>query len=140
MKSGDHGLGQRFGHVADAEADDLLVRVGLLKGVHAPGDVGEKIGGFQLQIIFIDADHMWSSLVCFRCCVEARPVTSKASQFKSDPLAPEAPTQHIGEKPCLADAQSHARPHVQDHPDGNEEQAGRPHGRAEPATRKDAEA
>jgi hypothetical protein len=116
MKGRDDRFGQRFGHVADAEADDLLVRIGLLKSVHAPGDVGEKIGGFQLQIVFIDADHMWSSLVCFRCCVEARPVTSKAAQFKSVPPAPEAPSQHLGEKPGLGDAKRHARPHVQNRP------------------------
>lgn len=118
----------------------FVSRSSLLKGVHAPSDVGKKIGGFELQIIFIDADHMWSSLVGFRCCVEARPVTSKAAQFKSGPLAPEAPSQHIGEKPGLADAQGHPRAHVQDHPDGDEEQADRPHARAEPASGKDAEA
>ena len=55
---GRHAHGrQRLGDVADAEPDDRPLRVGLLKGGDAPGDVAEQIGGLQLGEIFVNADH-----------------------------------------------------------------------------------
>ena len=57
VEGGDHGGGERLGDVADAEADDLRLGMGLLMGLDAMGDFGEQIGCLNLQVVFIDADH-----------------------------------------------------------------------------------
>ena len=56
----DHGWGEGLGDVADAEADDLRLGVGLLVGLDAVGDFGEQVAGLDLQVVFIDADHRWT--------------------------------------------------------------------------------
>ena len=57
VEGGDHGGRERLGDVADAEADDLRLGMGLLVGLDAMGDFGEQIGCLNLQVVFIDADH-----------------------------------------------------------------------------------
>ncbi len=57
VKGPDAGRGQGSGHVADAELDDVRRGVGLLVGRHAPGDLGEQVGGLELQVILVDSDH-----------------------------------------------------------------------------------
>ncbi len=51
-----HGR-ERFGDVTDAEADDGLRRIGGNVRAHALGDVAEEIGGLELGVIFVDANH-----------------------------------------------------------------------------------
>ncbi len=53
---------KRLGDVANAEADDRLVGMSGDVGADALGDVGEEIGGFELGVVFVDADHggKWS--------------------------------------------------------------------------------
>jgi len=48
---------ERLGDVADAEADDGLLRIRGDVGADALGDVGEEIGGLELGVVFVDADH-----------------------------------------------------------------------------------
>ena len=43
VEGGDDGRGERLGDVADAEADDLRAGVGVLVGLDAVGDLGEKV-------------------------------------------------------------------------------------------------
>ena len=57
VQRGNAGGRQRLGHVANAQADQVFVRVLLLKGADAPGDVGKQIAGLQLGVVGIDADH-----------------------------------------------------------------------------------
>ena len=54
-----HGLWQRFGHVADAAADQAFGRlgVGLGENPHATGDFGEEVTGFELVVVFVDVGH-----------------------------------------------------------------------------------
>ena len=58
LRSGTHRLDdclwQRAGHVADPQADDLLLRVLLHKGVHLIVDVHKQIAGRKLDKILID--------------------------------------------------------------------------------------
>ena len=51
-----HGR-ERFGDVTDAEADDGLRRIGGNVGAHALGDIAEEIGGLELGVVFVDANH-----------------------------------------------------------------------------------
>jgi hypothetical protein len=55
----DHGGRQRFGHVADAAADDArgLVRVCLAVGFHPAGDFGKQVTGFEFEEIRVDGCH-----------------------------------------------------------------------------------
>ena len=46
-------LGQRLGHVADAQTDDLLLGVGLLIGGDLVGDVHEEVAGLQLVVVLV---------------------------------------------------------------------------------------
>ena len=46
----DHALGQRLGHIADAQTDDLLFRVCLLISSHFVGNVHEQVAGLQLVV------------------------------------------------------------------------------------------
>ena len=57
VQRGNAGGRQRLGHIASAQADQVLVRVLLLKGTDAPGDVGKQIAGLQLGVVGVDADH-----------------------------------------------------------------------------------
>ena len=57
MERGGADGGQRLGDVADAEADDGFVGVRGDVGADTLGDVGEKIGGLELGVVFVDADH-----------------------------------------------------------------------------------
>ena len=57
VQCGDTNGGQGLGHIADAETDDRLIRMGGDISVHALGDVGEKIGSFELGEVFVDANH-----------------------------------------------------------------------------------
>ena len=55
----DHGGRQRLGHIADAAADQPLRRFGIriAKGFHAAGDFGEKVTGFELEVIVVEESH-----------------------------------------------------------------------------------
>ena len=53
----DADLRQGLGYVADAEADDGLVRMGCGVGRHALGDIGKQVAGFEFQVVLVDADH-----------------------------------------------------------------------------------
>src|SRR5690606_15614313 len=56
------GLGQRLGDVANAEADNRALRIGLLKRGHALADVGKKVRRLELEVVFVDANHKrWKS-------------------------------------------------------------------------------
>ena len=57
VHGGGDGGGQRPGHVADAQPDQLPVRVGLAVGGHPPGDLGKQIAAGQLVVIGIDVCH-----------------------------------------------------------------------------------
>ena len=46
-------LGQRLGHVADAQTDDLLLRVRLLIGGDLVGNVHKEVAGLQLIVMFV---------------------------------------------------------------------------------------
>ncbi len=50
----DDGRAERLRHVADAEADDLGLRMGGLEGIHFLGYVSEEIVLLQLQEMFVD--------------------------------------------------------------------------------------
>ena len=49
----DHALGQRLGHIADAQTDDLLFRVCLLISSHFVGNVHEQVACLQLVVVFV---------------------------------------------------------------------------------------
>jgi hypothetical protein len=51
----DDGGGQRPRDVADAEADDLGLRVRLGERLDTLADVGEEIAGLQLEVVVIDS-------------------------------------------------------------------------------------
>ncbi len=53
------GLGQRLGHIADAAADQALrgLGIGLREDLHAAGDFGEEVTGFELVVVFVDVGH-----------------------------------------------------------------------------------
>ena len=53
----EHGRRKRFGDVADAQADDFGVGVFGLIFRDAMRDFGEKVGGLNLQVVLVDADH-----------------------------------------------------------------------------------
>ena len=46
-------LGQRLGHIADAQTDDLLLRVCLLIGGDFVGNVHKEVAGLQLIVMFV---------------------------------------------------------------------------------------
>jgi len=48
--------GERLGDVADAEADDRFIGVRGDVGANTLGDVGEKVRGLELGVIFVDAN------------------------------------------------------------------------------------
>ena len=51
----DRRLRQRLGHIADAATDQSLRRLGIrfAKFAHPPRDLGKKITGLKLEIIFV---------------------------------------------------------------------------------------
>ena len=53
MKRRDDTLGQRFGHVADTEADHRFVRVGLDISGGTVRYLREQVAGFQAKKVFI---------------------------------------------------------------------------------------
>ena len=57
VEGGGADGGEGFGDVADAEADDRFLRVGGDVGTDALGDVGEQVGGLELGVVFVDANH-----------------------------------------------------------------------------------
>ena len=60
VHGGDGGGRQRFGHVADAAADEALGGFGIrfAKNLHAPADFREKVAGFQFEIIVVEICHI----------------------------------------------------------------------------------
>ena len=48
---------QRVGDIADAQLDHLALGVGGLEGGHPLGDVGEQVGGLELEIVFVHLQH-----------------------------------------------------------------------------------
>ena len=57
MKGLDAGFRERPGHIADAEFDDLPVRMGLLEIGYPLGNFRKQIGCLQFQIMLIDLNH-----------------------------------------------------------------------------------
>ena len=49
----DHTLCQRLGHIANAQTDDLLLRVCLLISGHLVSDVHEQVAGLQLVVVLV---------------------------------------------------------------------------------------
>ena len=60
VHGGNHGRRQRFGHVADAAADEAFGRigVGLAKSFHPPADFREQIPGLEFQVMIIEKCHV----------------------------------------------------------------------------------
>ena len=77
VERADHHGRQGPGDVADAEADDLGGGMGVLEGLHAPGDLDEEIAALELQIVLVDARHR---------CVSSRAtdVVSKCPDSSAD--------------------------------------------------------
>src|SRR5687768_12618072 len=48
---------KRLRHIADSETNHGLRRIGSNERVHAFRDIREEIGGFELGVVFVDADH-----------------------------------------------------------------------------------
>ncbi len=57
VERGDDRRGQGLGDVADAQADQLRVGVGVGEGRHAAPDLGEEIARRELQIVLVDVRH-----------------------------------------------------------------------------------
>ena len=57
----DADLRQRLRDIADAETDDVGIRVRFLVGGDAAGDFGEEIAAGQLQIVIINGSHRMKS-------------------------------------------------------------------------------
>ena len=57
LHGGAAGLGQGLGDIADAEANDRCLGVGLTKSLHPPGDFGEQVARFELEVVAVDLDH-----------------------------------------------------------------------------------
>ena len=51
------GFWQRLGDVADAEADDRRLRVGLAEGLHPPGDLWKQVASLELEVVAVDLGH-----------------------------------------------------------------------------------
>ena len=48
---------QRLSDITDAEFNDRLVRIGGGEFVYPLGDIGKEVGGFEFQVVFVDANH-----------------------------------------------------------------------------------
>lgn len=57
----DADLRQRLRDIADAETDDVGIRVRFLIGGDAAGDFGEEIAAGQLQIVIVNGSHRMKS-------------------------------------------------------------------------------
>ena len=67
-----HGRDNGKGHITDPQADDGLVRIGLLICRHLFGNGGKKIAARQFQIVFIDLKHNLLLLV-MKCTLGVSP-------------------------------------------------------------------
>ena len=59
VQRGDHGGRQRLRHVADTTADQALGSLGirLAENFHAPGNLGEEVAGFELEVVVVEEGH-----------------------------------------------------------------------------------
>ncbi len=53
----ENGRSERFRHVADAQADDLGVRMRRLVRIHAVRDFRKEIAGLDFLVVFVDVQH-----------------------------------------------------------------------------------
>ena len=83
-------LGQRLGHVADAQPDDLLLGVCLLIGGDLVGNVHEEVAGLQLIVMFVHFHdtfpqfflYKWLALSGRSLRGSAKTITERAGMLK----------------------------------------------------------